>query len=201
MGVGGAKWDSRRIENQELFSRVILKMTQVPQVIICCLHGAASGGGFALALAADMRIAAESTKMNAAFIAIGLSGCELGTSFHLPRLCGLSNASEILMTGDFVNAQDAFRLGIVNKTCPDEDLYDTALVLARKCLKSSWLGLRLTKKLLRGNADGSSLEASIHSENLSQLLCLNDKKTQEHTAGKTKRFMPKQPKQPSQSNL
>lgn len=86
LGVGGTKWDSTRISNQERFSRVSTKIARLPQTVIAAVHGPVAGGGFALALAADMRIAGESAKMNAAFVKIGLSGCEMGVSYFLPKV-------------------------------------------------------------------------------------------------------------------
>jgi enoyl-CoA hydratase/carnithine racemase len=201
LGVGGTKWDSTRIHNQERFSRVVSKIARMPQMVIAAVHGAVSGGGFALALAADMRVAAESAKMNAAFVQIGLSGAEMGSSYHLPRLCGLGNAMEILATGDAVDAASALRLGIVNKVVPDAELRAASVELARRCLRASWLGLRQTKQQLRGASDGVSLEHAIHNEDLGQVLCLNDKETQAYTAAKVARFLPSKDANAKQAKL
>ena len=103
-GVGGQKWDGSEYYNQQHFSGVIKKMRRIPQPVIAAVHGAASGGGFSLALSADVRIAGESFKGNAAFIKIGLTGAELGSSYFLPRQIGSSIASELLLTGNFINA-------------------------------------------------------------------------------------------------
>ena len=90
---------------------VYIKMRRCPQPIISLVHGAASGGGFAFALASDIRIAGESMKMNSAFIKIGLSSCDMGVSYFLPRLVGVTIASEMMMTGRFVNAERALAVG------------------------------------------------------------------------------------------
>ena len=84
-----------------------MMMRRAPQVFISAVHGPACGGGFALALASDVRIAGESARMNAAFIRIGLSACDVGVSYFLPRLVGVSVASELLLTGRFIHAPRA----------------------------------------------------------------------------------------------
>ena len=80
-------------------------MRRCPQPIVCLVQGAASGGGFALALASDIRLCAPDARMNASFIRIGLTGCDMGVSYFLPRMVGSSVASEYLLTGRFMNAQ------------------------------------------------------------------------------------------------
>ena len=82
-------------------------MRRCPQPIIALIQGAAAGGGFALALAADIRIATKSARMNCAFIKLGLGGCDIGTSYFLPRLVGVSVASELILTGRFIGAERA----------------------------------------------------------------------------------------------
>ena len=86
------------------------------------VQGPACGGGFALALASDIRIAGQSARMNAAFIRIGLSACDIGVSYFLPRLVGVSVASELMLTGRFINAERALRVGLVSEVVPDADL-------------------------------------------------------------------------------
>lgn len=123
-------------------------MRACPQPIVALIHGPCCGGGFAFALAADIRIAGESVRMNDAFIKIGMSGCELGLSYHLPRLVGLSVARELMYTGRFIDAERAQRIGLVSEVCPDDQLEETALPLIDDMLANSPLGLRLTKKTL-----------------------------------------------------
>ena len=83
---------------QGYLADVYVKMRRCPQPIISMIQGAACGGGFAFALASDVRIAADTAKMNAAFIKLGLSACDMGTSYFLPRLVGTSIASELMLT-------------------------------------------------------------------------------------------------------
>jgi len=117
------------------------------------------------------------------------TGCELGTSFFLPKMVGLSNASLILMTGESVTANEAFRLGLVSKVVPDTQLEAVCVDIAQKMLGTSALGLVLTKRQLTAAADGQSLQAAIHTEDVRQLLCLNDGPTQRFTADKSRRFI------------
>ena len=102
---------------QGYLAEVYLLMRRCPQPIISLVHGPACGGGFAFVLASDIRVAAESARMNAAFIRIGLSACDMGTSYFLPRLVGTSLASELMLTGKFINAQRALTTGLVRRSC------------------------------------------------------------------------------------
>jgi len=86
------------------------------------VQGAACGGDFSLALASDVRIAGASAKMNAACIKIGLTGCDMASSYFLPRLVGTSIASELLMTGRFIHAQRALAVNLVSDVVADESL-------------------------------------------------------------------------------
>ena len=107
------------------------------------MHGPACGGGLALALAADVRVAGESVRMNAAFIRLGLSACDVGVSYFLPRLVGASVAAELLLTGNFIDAARAERTGLVSRVVPDAELDDAARAMADDMLRNSPLGLRL----------------------------------------------------------
>src|SRR6185295_5248297 len=134
-------------------------------------QGAACGGGFALALAADVRIAGESARMNAAFIRIGLSACDVGVSYFLPRLVGASVAAELLMTGRFIHAPRALATGLVSEVVADNELDAAAQRLIDDMLLTSPLGLRLTKECLNASLDASSLEQVIAMEDRNQILC------------------------------
>ena len=156
--------------SQQKFSTMIKLMHHCPQPIIALVHGPACGGGFALAVASDIRIAGTSAKMNAAFIKIGLSGCEMGMSYFLPRMIGLSIASELLMTGRFIYAERALRTGLVSDLVPDDQLEATAQELIDDMLKTSPIGLRMTKETLREGIAATSLEATIAIEDRNQML-------------------------------
>jgi enoyl-CoA hydratase/carnithine racemase len=155
---------------QRRISEIVLLMRRAPQPIIAAVHGAACGGGFAMALAADVRIAGASARMNAAFIRLGLSACDVGVSYFLPRLVGASVASELLLTGNFIDAARAERLGLVSRVVPDDALEDAARQMAADMLRNSPLGLRLTKECLAHALDAGSLEAVVAMEDRNQVL-------------------------------
>jgi enoyl-CoA hydratase/carnithine racemase len=156
---------------QRRISELPLLMRRAPQPIIACVHGAASGGGFALALAADVRLAGASARMNAAFIRIGLSACDVGVSYFLPRFVGASIASELMLTGRFIHAERALALGLVSTVVPDDALEAEAQRLVDEMLATSPLGLRLTKECLGASLDAGSLEQVIAMEDRNQILC------------------------------
>ncbi|MFA7638592.1 MAG: enoyl-CoA hydratase/isomerase family protein [Parvibaculum sp.] len=156
---------------QRRISEIVMRMRRCPQAIISLIHGPACGGGFALALASDIRIAGESARMNAAFIRIGLSACDIGVSYFLPRLVGVSVASELMMTGRFINAVRAERVGLVSEVVADDKLEEAAQSYIEEMLTTSPLGLRLTKECLNMSTDAGSLEAAIAMEDRNQILC------------------------------
>ena len=153
---------------QRALSRMILAMRRCPQPIVCMLHGAASGGGFALALASDIRLATPDARMNAAFIQVGLSGCDVGVSYHLPRLVGSSVAAELLMTGRFLGAARARELGLVSELHEAEGIEAAATALVEELLRAGPLALELTKQGLAASQDAGSLEAAVEVEDRQQ---------------------------------
>ena len=159
------------LRSQRQISELVIMMRRAPQPIIACVHGAACGGGFALALGADVRLAGESMRMNAAFIRIGLSACDVGVSYFLPRMVGASVAAELLLTGNFIDAARAERLGLVSRVVPDADLPAAAQAVAADMLRNSPIGLRLTKECLNASLDAGSLEQVIAMEDRNQILC------------------------------
>jgi enoyl-CoA hydratase/carnithine racemase len=150
---------------------VYIRMRRCPQPIISLVHGPACGGGFAFALASDIRLAGESARMNAAFIRIGLSACDMGVSYFLPRLVGTTIASELMLTGRFIHAQRALATGLVCEVVPDDKLEEAAQPYIDEMLAASPMGLRLTKDGLNFAVDAPSLEAAMAIENRNQVLC------------------------------
>jgi len=159
------------LDAQRRIADIVLKMRRCPQPIVALVNGAAAGGGFALALAADIRIAARGARMNCAFIKLGLGGCDIGVSYFLPRLVGVSVASELMLTGRFINADRALRVGLVSEVVPDADLEKAAESYLGEMLTTSPLGLRMTKECLNMSVDAGSLEAAIAMEDRNQILC------------------------------
>ena len=185
-----------RIYFQSRLSRVIVKMRKISQPIIAIIHGPATGGGFALALASDIRIAGEKAKFNNAFIKLGLSGSDVGTSYFLPRLIGVSRATEILYTGRFIDAEEAERIGLVFKVVKgdESELLKTAMEIAEELLTKSPLGLRMTKEAINFSQDSPSLETLIQLENRAQMLCSSSSDLLEGVLAFFEKRKPKYPK-------
>ncbi len=156
---------------QGYLAEVYLLMRRCPQPIISLVQGPACGGGFAFVLASDIRIASQNARMNAAFIRIGLSACDMGTSYLLPRLVGTSLASELMLTGRFINADRALARGLVSEVVPDGELLEAVKPYLHEMLTTSPMGLRLTKEGLNMAVDANSLEAAMAIENRNQILC------------------------------
>ncbi len=156
---------------QGYLADVYLKMRRCPQPILSLVHGAACGGGFAFALASDIRLAGRSARMNAAFIKLGLSSCDMGVNYFLPRLIGHSVASELMLTGRFIHAERALATGLVSEVVEDNALEAAAEPWIRDLLNASPMGLRMTKEGLQLAQDAPSLEAAMAIENRNQLMC------------------------------
>jgi enoyl-CoA hydratase len=170
------------LRGQRQVSEIVMLMRRAPQPIIGAVHGAACGGGFAMALACDVRVAGESARMNAAFIRLGLSACDVGVSYFLPRIVGASVASELLLTGDFIDAARAERTGLVSRVVPDAELVPAARELAQRMLRNTPLGLRLTKECLKHSIDAASLEQAVAMEDRNQILAAQSKDFREGVA-------------------
>lgn len=157
---------------QRLISEIIMRMRRCPQPIIGLIQGAATGGGFAFALACDVRYAADNARMNVAMTKIGLTGCDVGISYFLPRSVGTSNAAEMMMSGRFVKADKALRIGLVSEVVPEAELEAMGQTLADEMTAMSPLGLRMTKEGLNISQDAGSLEAVAAMEDRGQVLCI-----------------------------
>ncbi|MDH6285025.1 enoyl-CoA hydratase/isomerase family protein [Prescottella agglutinans] len=138
--------------------------------VIAAVHGAASGGGMSLALAADIRLVDPTAKFNAAFVKVGLSVGELGTSWQLTRLVGPGRAAEIAYTARFVGADEAVRIGLANRVVESDALFDEAVALAQQIATSSPGGIRTSKRALQRNQEVTSYDAALELENRGQAL-------------------------------
>ena len=159
------------LDSQRRIADIVMLMRRCPQPIISLIAGAAAGGGFALALASDIRIATRSARMNCAFIKLGLGGCDIGTSYFLPRLVGVSVASELILTGRFIGAERALAVGLVSEVVGENGLDAAAEPYIEAMLAASPIGLRLSKECLNMSVDAPSLEAAIAMEDRNQVLC------------------------------
>lgn len=168
-GVSAGPISGMRFQRQ--VSEIYLRMHRAPQAIVCLAHGATTGGGFAFALASDVTIVTPDVKMNVAMAKVGLTGCDVGISYFLPRAVGRSIAAELMMTGRFVSAERALSLGLVSEIVALDKLEESGRKMANDMLKLSPMGLRLTKEGLRISIDAGSLEAAVALEDRGQILC------------------------------
>jgi enoyl-CoA hydratase len=132
--------------NQMYMSRLILRVRATPQPVIAAVNGPAAGFGLALALASDIRYAARSAVFRAAFVNIGLSNCDMATSWLLPRLIGASRSHELMLTGRRVPAEEAAQIGLVADVVDDDRLLERALKGAAEIAAWAPWGVRLTKQ-------------------------------------------------------
>lgn len=156
---------------QQLIAEVVHRMRDVRQPIIAAINGPAAGGGFAFACASDIRYCGESASFGTAFVRLGLSGCDIGVSWMLPRLIGASRAWELLLTGRVFDAAEADRLGLVSRMVPDDALEDTVLQVAAEIAANSPFGVWMTKEAMWSNLEIPSLKAGIDLENRNQIMC------------------------------
>ncbi|EKF23787.1 enoyl-CoA hydratase/isomerase family protein [Mycolicibacterium hassiacum DSM 44199] len=167
--VDGLTRPSYALRSMEVLDDVILALRKMHQPVIAAVNGAAIGGGLCLALACDIRIAAESAYFRAAGINNGLTASELGLSYLLPRAVGTSRAFEIMLTGRDVDSAEAERIGLVSRTVADEQLLETCYDIGERIAAFSRPGVELTKRTLWSGLDAGSLEAHMQAEGLGQL--------------------------------
>jgi enoyl-CoA hydratase/carnithine racemase len=158
------------LTQQELAARSLSALRALPMPVIAAVNGAASGGGLALALAADIRIGSPAARFNAAFVRIGLSAGDLGTSWLLPRLIGPARTAEFAYTGRFIESEEAERIGLLNRVVPADRLLDDALELAAQIAANSPAGVQLSKRALQANMEVGSFAAALELENRGQAL-------------------------------
>lgn len=155
---------------QQHIASLIPAMRSLPQPVIAAVNGAAAGGGFALVLGADVRLAARSAKFNAAFIRIGLSACDIGTSWLLPRLVGVARAQELMLTGRVFDAEEAYRIGLVVDLLDDDTLLDAAISKAHEIMQNTPFGVALTKQGMWSALEIPALQNAIDLENRQQIM-------------------------------
>lgn len=157
------------LDQQERAARALTAIRSLRVPVIAAINGPAAGGGLALALAADIRLAGAAAKFNAAFVRIGLSAGDLGTSWLLTRLIGPAKTSEICFTGRIVDAEEAAQLGIANSVSAG-GVVDDAIALAEKIVSNSPGGVQLSKRALQANLEVGSYAAALELENRGQAL-------------------------------
>jgi 2-(1,2-epoxy-1,2-dihydrophenyl)acetyl-CoA isomerase len=172
---------------RERYHPIILKLRTMEKPVIAAVNGVAAGAGMSLALAADLRVAAESASFVQAFIKVGLVP-DSGSTFMLPRLVGLSRALELTMTGRKVPATEALQIGLVNQVVPDGQLAATTSGLARNLAELPPIGVGLTKRAMNGSL-GSDLATQLQYEAMLQTTA---GQSQDHREG-VRAFLEKRP--------
>jgi enoyl-CoA hydratase/carnithine racemase len=155
---------------QETAANGLRAIRDLPFPVIAAVHGAAVGGGLALALAADIRLVAPTAKFGASMVKLGLSVGDLGTSYLLSRLIGPGHAAEIGYTGRLVGAEEAVRIGLANRMAPAGELLDQAVATARLIAANSPGGVRMSKRAIQRNQEITSYAAALELENRGQAL-------------------------------
>jgi enoyl-CoA hydratase/carnithine racemase len=166
------------------------RLRHLQQPVIAAVNGPAYGGGMALALACDVRVAGPDAAFCSQFIKVGIGGCDIGISYTLPRLIGASRAFELLLTARTVAAEEAARIGLVSEVVArDRPVLDRAIELAEAICAYSPFGVVMTKEVMWTNLDAPSLEAAIHLENRTQILAATGGEVMEAASA----FMEKRP--------
>ena len=156
---------------QRKLSDIPNRMRHAPQPIISSVRGAAVGGGFALALASDIRLASDTARFNIGAPRLGMGAGDVGMSYFLPRLIGVSRAALYMFTCRFIDAVTAERIGLVSQVVPGDQLDEATEEVARELLKISPFSLRMTKEVFNANIDAASLLDATKLENRTQILC------------------------------
>ena len=162
---------SRTLAAQELMASLFERVHRLRQPVIAAVNGAAVGGGFAFALACDIRYAAPSARFGAVFITRGVSACDMGTSYFLPRLVGASRAAELMLTGRVFGAGEAREMGLVLDVVADATVVDRALETARLIAANPPLAVWMTKETMWQTVDAPSLRHALDMENRTQVMC------------------------------
>jgi enoyl-CoA hydratase len=159
-----------RMRFQEKMAALAEAFRALPQPVIAAVNGPCVGAGFALCLAADIRICSAAASFGNAAILLGLSGAEMGMSYHLPRIVGTSVAADWMLTGRTVSAEEADRRGLVSELVEPDRLTDRAVELASLIAGLAPLGVQLTKRALQVNTDAASLSSALELENRNQVI-------------------------------
>ena len=154
-----------------LTCELIHNMRALPKPIIASINGTTAGAGACIALASDIRIAAEEAKIAFIFVKVGLAGTDMGATYLLPRVVGLAKATELLMAGDFISAQEAERIGLYNRVVPRDQLETATREFAAKLARGPALGLAKTKEMLNREMH-MGFESALEAEAVAQALCM-----------------------------
>jgi enoyl-CoA hydratase/carnithine racemase len=143
---------SALLEFTRMTCDLVRAMRALPAPIVAALNGTTAGAGAAIAVASDLRVAADTARIAFLFVRVGLAGADMGCAQLLPRIVGLGRATELLMTGAFVDAAEAHRIGLYNRVVPAADLAAAAAALAAELARGPQAGLAATKDALQREA-------------------------------------------------
>lgn len=150
---------------------LVLAIRRCRRPVVAALNGTTAGAGAVIASACDLRVAAESAKIAFLFTKVGLSGADMGASWLLPRIVGLGRATELLMTGDFIDAAEAGRIGLYNRVVPSDQLLGEARGLAERLARGPSFALEITKDALEREAT-MDLAGALEAEARIQATCM-----------------------------
>jgi enoyl-CoA hydratase/carnithine racemase len=150
---------------------LIAALRRVRKPVVAAVHGVAVGAGAVIALACDVRIASTDAKFAFLFPRVGLCGADMGAAYLLPRVVGLGRASELLLTGDTIGAEEALRIGLVNRVVAPEECMPTALAFAARLARGPAFAHGMTKQMLESEAT-MTLEQAIEAEAQAQAICM-----------------------------
>jgi enoyl-CoA hydratase len=187
-GNDGSDEPRDRLTNQQHMSTLVLALRELPQPVIAAVNGPAAGFGMALALGSDIRYASSEAVFRVAFINIGVSNCDMGTSWLLPRLIGASRAHELMLTGRRVGAQEALAIGLVADVV-QEGLLERAQRAAREIAALAPWGVRLTKQGMWTALEIPSERSAVEYEDRQQIMATFGKAPPEAVAA----FLEKRP--------
>ncbi len=154
-----------------LYLKAVETMRALSQPVVARVNGPAHGGGCCLALGADLRVASDNASFSLPFVNLGLSGADMAATYLLPRLIGYGRACELLMLGESIDAQEAQRIGLVNRVVPREALDAATQSIVARLRTRPPVGLGFTKRALQGSLD-RDWRGQLEHEQLAQTLCL-----------------------------
>ncbi len=157
-------------DSQVRLADQMTRLYELPVPVVAAVNGVAVGGGLAYALHCDVRIAAETARFGSVFIKAGFSSMDMGTSYLLPKIVGAGVARELMLTGRIIDAQEAYRIGLVHQVVPQQDLMDAALEMGRTIAANNAYGVWQTKTGLNAALDAPSLRHAKEIENRTQVL-------------------------------
>jgi enoyl-CoA hydratase/carnithine racemase len=191
--VAGASGPRAGLLAQNRMASLIPRMRRIQQPLIAAVHGVAYGGGFALALGCDLRIAERGARFCTQFIRVGVSGCDIGVSWMLPRLIGAARAHDLILSARVIEAEEAERYGVVTRLVGAGEALPAALALADELCDFTPFGVFATKQVMWANLDVPNLEAGIQLENRNQIMAGSSGETQEAAAAFFEKRKPRWP--------